>query len=155
MGGIRAARQADDSPASIGVPVRSPQAHEGWHQVDSPVVWHRGRQSLNIRAIFDDAKAIAQPLHCGTGNKDASFQRVSNIFPYAPGDSRQQAILRRHSLVTGIHQHEAASTIGVLRHTGIETCLSKSGSLLVSSITCHLNGPTEELRVGLAVDFTR
>ena len=45
VAGGRAARDADDGAARVGVPVRRAESREGRHQVDAAVVGHRRRQA--------------------------------------------------------------------------------------------------------------
>ena len=71
-----AARQADDRAARVRVPVRRPEAGQGWNEVDAIVRIERCRHRLSLVRRGDHAESVAQPLNCGSGDEDARLERV-------------------------------------------------------------------------------
>ena len=152
----RATSEANDGATCIGVPVRSAKTDEGRDEIDAAIVGNRSRQCLYINAVLNDLQAITQPLDGSAGNEDTAFQCIGQLgivgLALAPGNGGKQTVLRRNALVAGVHQHETAGAIGVLRHTNFEAGLAEGGGLLVASVTRHFDGCAKELRGGLAED---
>ena len=71
----RTAREPDDGAARRGIPLRRAEAGEGGHQVDVAGVGHAGGQRFDLVGTFDDAEAVAQPLHRGAAHEHAAFER--------------------------------------------------------------------------------
>ena len=153
MGHLGVSRQADDHATSTGIPIRSAEANKGRHEVDAIGVVHRRHQLLDIRRRFDRLKTIAQPLHCGASHEHRSLKCVGGLAANLPRHRRQQALLRRHRLVAGVEQHEAAGAIGVLRRTSFEARLAEERRLLVAGIARDRDRRAKPLRVGVAIDL--
>ena len=61
---------------------------------------------------------------------------MRSSFPFrADGDRGQQAVAGANRLGAGVHQHEAAGTVGVLGHPFFEAELAEQGGLLVTGDT--------------------
>ena len=77
-------------------------------------------------------------IHAGGLRYHGAGMIISQLIK-APSNSSYQTILGIINISTGIHQHEAASTIGVLSLAWLEAVLTKEGSLLVTSSTSNGN----------------
>ena len=71
-----AARDADDEPACIGIPVRGSETGERGHEDHTAAVGHGLCDRLGLARGFDDAEAVAQPLHGRTRDEDSPFECV-------------------------------------------------------------------------------
>src|SRR5258708_1898360 len=140
-------------PARVAPREGSSQPKKGRAKVTTAVIGNCACQRLNITTVFDDPQTIAQPLDCRASNEDAAFQTIDGwTITLTPTNSSEEAILRGNTFGACVHEHKVASAIGVLRHTHFVTGLSKGSSLLISGIACHLDSPTEELRIALSKD---
>jgi len=78
-------------------------------------------------------QAVAQPLHHGTADENAAFERDMPVRPSVCAalvvSSRCRDVWK---LLAGVHQHEAAGAIGVLGHAGREAGLAEQRALLVA-----------------------
>ena len=133
----RSARDTQHGASGVAIPVRRAQPGECRHQVDVARVINLLSQCLHLLGRTDQPETVTQPLHCGSGDKHRSLQRVTGaacmwyVWRPAPGDGGQQLVPTRDCRGAGIHQHEATRAVGILRHPGLETSLSESGRLLV------------------------
>ena len=77
---------------------------------------------------------VAQPLHRRAGDEDRCPRaRTSTWPPMPPGDRREQAVrATRTGSSPGVHQHEAAGAVGVLRAARLEAGLTEERRLLVA-----------------------
>src|SRR5690606_37563542 len=77
-------------------------------------------------------KTIAQPLYGGARDEDTAFERVLHPVIESPGYCRNETVARLLAFRPRVHQHETSGAVGVLDHSGLETRLTKEGSLLIS-----------------------
>jgi hypothetical protein len=107
-------------------------------------VRHRGGQGFDVGRLFDQAEAVAQPLDHGPADEDAAFQHVVGARADAPAQGGEQAVLRGHGLGTGIEHQEAAGSIRVLGHAGLQAGLAEGGGLLVAGQPADGDGRAEQ-----------
>ncbi|CAM3592657.1 hypothetical protein BOSP111201_14570 [Bordetella sputigena] len=130
--------------------MRRPQPRECRHQENIVRIGHAARQRFHVFRALDDAQPVAQPLHRRAGDEHPAFQheggrprgtrpgehlRVGGVFfrpRQAPAHRGQQAVARYDRLVAHVHQHEAARTVGILRHAGLEAGLPEGRGLLIA-----------------------
>ena len=127
-----AARQADDRAARVGLPVRRAQAGEGRHEHHAAAVGHALGELLHLAAALDRLQAVAQPLHHRPADEDAAFERELGRRRRLRGAGRDQAVRAGLEPRAGVHQHEAAGAVGVLRQPGLEARLAEQRALLVA-----------------------
>jgi hypothetical protein len=70
----RAAGDADEQAAGVRIPVRRAEPGEGGDEIDVVVVRQGGREWFGIGGPFDDADAVAQPLHRHAGDEDGALK---------------------------------------------------------------------------------
>ncbi len=106
---VRVARQARDHSARALLPVRRVQSRKRRHKIHAAVVLHASRQRLDVRTFLNHPKIVPKPLHQRARDGDASFQRIPRRFaPKLVRDGRQQAEVRRHASLAGVHQQESS-----------------------------------------------
>ena len=132
VGSTVAAREPDDRPARVGIPVRRAEPGQGRHEVDVVVGVEGGGQPLGLRRLRDHAEPVAQPLHGGAGDEDRGLERVVGALAEAPGDRREQALPGVRRLRAGVEQHEAAGPVGVLCAARVVARLAEERRLLVA-----------------------
>ena len=132
VGRGRAARDADDRAAGVGIPIRRAEPDERRHQVHAVRIGHAGGQALDVGRLFDDAQPVAQPLHDRAGDEHRAFQAVGDLAAESPADRGQQLVLRGDRLVPRVEQQEAAGAVGVLGAADVEAGLAERGRLLVA-----------------------
>ena len=127
-----AARQPDDRPPRVWVPMWSPEADEGRDQEDSTTVRHGGRQRPSLGGALDDAQTVAKPLQRGAGDEDGALERVAQPAGSPPRHRGEHPRIRRHTLVARLHEHERTRAIGVLGHPDGGAGLAEQGRLLIA-----------------------
>ncbi len=129
------ARHADDRSARVAAPVRGEQAGEGRDEVHAAVVVDAGGQGLDVGGRGDDLQVVAQPLDERAGDRDRAFEGVhGGLVADLVADGGDEPVVRKLRLGAGVHEHEAAGSVGVLRHAGLEACLAEGGRLLVAQV---------------------
>ena len=134
MGAGRAAREADDRAARVGIPVRGAKAGEGGHDVDALRAIDAAGNLAGVGHVVDKAHLVAQPLQKSTRHKHASLERIlrSLCTGRARGNGGDQAVFRLARLVPRVHKKEAARAVGVLRLAGRKAALPEQRRLLVA-----------------------
>ena len=128
-----APRQADDGAAGVLIPIGRAQADKGRHNIDVIAAIDAGGDGFAFGGRVNQPQFIAQPLHGRPRREDAAFQRVlRGLFAHLPGDGRQQIVGRGLRRFPRIHQHKAASAVGVFGHAGLIGRLAKGRRLLVA-----------------------
>ena len=150
MGHRRAARQSGDGAARVRLPVGGAQAGKGRHQHHASAVGHAFGQLLHLAAVLDGLQAVAQPLHHGTADEDAAFQRKLGLAARLGGRCGQQAVARGLEAGARVHEHEATRAVGVLGHACIKTGLAEQCALLVAGHAADVDGAAQHLVSRLA-----
>ena len=154
--GVHTTGQTEDRATRIRVPVRRAQAGKGRHDVHAVGVLHFGREILGIEGVADELHFITQPLNGGARHKHGTFQRIVHFPGRAAGDGGQQAVFRLHRFLTSVHQHKAASAVGVFRHPFLHAQLAEQCRLLVTGDAGDRNTRAAfTADVGLTVDLGR
>src|SRR5918997_1545646 len=149
----RAAREAHDGPARVGVPMRGAQPDERRHEVDVVVGVEAPGELFCLCGVLDYAEAVAEPLHSGAGDKDGAFEGVlDGLVAEAPGDGGEEGVLAHDGLGTGVHEGEGAGAVGVLGEALVEGHLAEEGRLLVAGHARYRDLGPEDGGVGVAVD---
>ena len=137
----RAARQAEERAARLGIPVGRTEPDEGRHEIDLLVADRRTCASCaRFGRRLDQLQAVAQPLHGSAGDEDRAFQRIGALAVELIGDGGQQPVLRGHGRAAGVEQRKAAGAIGRFHHAGLEAGLADGRGLLVARHTANRNG---------------
>ena len=123
--------------------MRRTETGEGGDEIDVVVPFQRRGQRLALGGVFDDAEAIAEPLHRRAGDEDRRLERVGNLSPEPPGDRRQESLARLGSLGPGVQQHEAAGPVGVLGLARALAGLPEERRLLVTGYAGDRGLPAE------------
>ena len=93
--GRRAAGQAADQSARVGVPVRRAEAGERRHEVDAAGVGDRPARDRATRGAGSaQPEQLAEPLDGAAGDGDVAFERVRGVGAEGPGDRGRQAVAR-------------------------------------------------------------
>ena len=151
---VHVAGQAHDRAASIRTPVGSEQAGERRHEVDATVVLNGAGQLADIRGLDDHAQVVAQPLHERAGHGDRAFEGVDGrLVADLVGNRGKQTIVGEDGLGAGVHEHEAAGAVGVLRHALLEAGLAEGGRLLVAEDACDRGVDEQAVLAAVAVDL--
>ena len=137
MGAGRAAREADDRAARVGIPIRGAKAGEGGHDVDSFRAIDAAGNLAGVGHVVDKAHLVAQPLQKRARHKHASFERIfrSLCIRRARGNGGDQAVFRLARLVPRVHKKKAARAVGILRLAGRKAALPEQRRLLVTRNT--------------------
>ena len=141
----------DNHTTSIRIPIWSTQTYECRNQIYTAGVTNLLSNPLRIRSRVYHASAITEPLNSRTCYEDGTLKSILNLAIQAPSNSSYQPILGIIDVSTGIHQHEAASTIGVLSLAWVEAVLTKEGSLLVTCSTCNRDWSTQNSWISIAI----
>ena len=80
----------------------------------------------------DETKLVAQPLNGAAGVEHAAFEGIGGLAVNGPRNTRDQTADAAHGLAAGVHEREAARTIGVLRLTRLDARLTEQRSRLVA-----------------------
>ena len=147
----RTAGDTDNRTAGIHIPVRSAQTYESRYDINAAVVFHFLGNPFGVRSGVYHANAVTEPLDSGTSYEDGTFESVFNFAIKTPSDGRYEAILGFVNFRTRVHEHEAASAVGVLSHARLEAVLAKECCLLVTSSASNRNRSTEDGRNGFAI----
>ncbi len=145
LGPPRAARQARDQTARVGVPVGRAEPGEGGDEVDAAGRLDRAGQSLGLGRIGDQAEAVAQPLHGGAGDEDGALERRHARLRRR---GAEDAVRWRPALLALVGQDEAARAVGRLGLAGPEAGLAEERRLLVARQTGERHARSADL--GLA-----
>lgn len=106
--GGRAARDADDRAAGIGVPVGSAQSRQRRYQIDAARIFDRCGQRFRIGRRGEEFQPVAQPLDDRTAHEDASFERIGRLAAELPRHGGQQVVGRGVGPVARIEHDEAS-----------------------------------------------
>ena len=147
VGGRRAAGDAEDRAAGIGIPVRSAQADERRHDDDAARVGHAARPAASTSA---DVLMMPSPSrsHCTTApamNTEPSRQYVV-LPPICQPTVVSSLCFDSPRLLADVQQHEAAGAVGVLGAARLEAGLAERGRLLVARVAGDGNRPAEQRR---------
>ena len=113
------ARETRNDPASIAFPIRRVKSGERRHEVDSSIVFDRLGESFDVRALLNQAEVVTQPLHQGSRDRDAPFQRVvGGLVPEFVGQRCEQPATGMHQLRPGVHKQEASGPVSVFSFSG-------------------------------------
>ena len=134
MRAVRAAGDADDRAARVGIPPRRTEAGERGHDVDAAAVGNRFGERAGLGRVGDHAQAVAEPLDRGAGHEDRAFHRVGDVVGGAerPRDRREQSVDRLGQGRADVGEHERAGAVGVLRHARLDARLSEQRRLLIA-----------------------
>jgi hypothetical protein len=91
---------------------------------------------------------------CAT-DEDAAFESEFGFVVSVPGDSGDELMTGRHRFGAGVHEHETAGAIGVLRETASEAILAEESGLLIASDTGDGNRSVKNALGGVAINRTR
>ena len=153
---VRAPRQPDDRAARVLIPIRRAEPDEGGNDIDAVCVGDLCRVVFGVRRRIDDLKLVTEPLDRRAGDEDRAFEGVGDFaLLKAPGDRRDEPVLRIFYLVADVHQHEAAGAVGILRLARREAGLAEKRRLLVARGAGDLHRRSEEGLVRFAVDGAR
>src|SRR3712207_5001253 len=94
--------------------MRRSKTSECRDEVNAAAIRYGGGELLNVRGRFDDSQSVAQPLNDGSTDKDTSLQREIGLPSRLPCDGGDELVVRKRRFLADVHQHEAASTVGVL-----------------------------------------
>ena len=98
------ARESRDYAARRVFPVGGEEAGECRDEIDAAIVVHRASEGFDVRALFDEAEVVAQPLHESAGDSHAAFERAAGFFlTEFVSDGCEQPEVRGHIALTGIH----------------------------------------------------
>ncbi len=104
-----------------------------------------GGERVDVGRGADHLEGVAKPLHGCTGHEDRAFERVGAVAGELVGDSREQAMLRRHRFCPGVEQRKAAGAVGRLHHARIKAALPDGRRLLIPGDTQDRNRATEQI----------
>ncbi len=125
--------EAGDDAAGIVAPVGSVESRESGNEVDSAIIADSASERFDVRAFFNEAEIIAEPLDQRASNGDATFQGVDRFLRAKfVTDSGEQSVSGRDGAFAGIHQQKAAGAIGILGFARMEAGLAKERGLLVA-----------------------
>ena len=116
-----AAREADDGPAAVHVPVRRTQARKCGHEIDVAVVGNGGGHRFGFRGRSDQAHFVAQPFDHRAGHEHAALQGVTRLAVDLPGNGGNEVADGLDRVRPGVHQQKTAGAIGVF-----STCPAQS-----------------------------
>ena len=133
----RAAREADQQAARIGVPLRGAESGERGHEVDVAGVGHAGRERLDFVRALNDSQAIAQPLHGGAAHEHAAFKCELAGARAPRGHRGKQAVPREPRLRPREREREAPGAISVLRQARQAAALAEQCRLLIAGDAGH------------------
>ena len=130
------------------------QAGEGRNQNHALARGDARSQAFDLAALFDDAQAVAQPLHGRSGDEGAAFQGVGRFVAQLPGDGGQQAALAGDGFVAGVHEQEGARAVGAFGVAGGEAGLAEEGRLLVAGHAANRDAVGQDAQgLGVAVNL--
>ena len=156
MAAVDVAGEPHQRAARVGPPVGGEQTRERGHDVGATVVVDRRREGFDLGGGVEHPQVVAQPLHQRPRHRDGTLQRVDG-FRVADlvAQRRQQPVLGGNDLLAGVHEHETAGAVGVLRHAFLETGLPEGRGLLVTEDARDRDTGQETLRATHAVDLGR
>src|SRR6185503_7192151 len=147
----RAARDPDDRPARVLVPVRRAKPDKRRDKINSAIIFHAHRKAFGLGSRADYLQSIAQPLNRRACYENTAFKRILYRFvAYLPCDGRKQIAFGPDKLMACVEQHEASRPISVFRHAGPGADLAEERSLLVACVACDGNRAAKKLRISLA-----
>ena len=154
MAAVDVTSQADEGATGVRTPVRCEQAGEGWHEVGAAIVLDGVGESLDLRGGLEHLEVVTQPLDQRPGNGDRALEGVNGgLVADLVADGGQQTILGEDGLLAGVHQHEAAGAVGVLRHALLEAGLAEGGSLLVTEDAGDRGVDQQAVLAAVAIDL--
>ena len=132
VGARRAAGDADDRAARVGIPIGCTEPGERGNEDDAAAVGHRLGKRLRLARTRDDLQTIAQPLHRCAGDEDRALERIrQRAVVAAECHRREQAARRGHRALAGVDEQEGPRAVGALGIAGREPGLPHEGGLLV------------------------
>ena len=143
--------QSHQSAPGVHVPVGSPQTGEGGHQIYPAGVLHLGGVILRVPGLGNKAQFVPQPLDDGPAHEDGALQGVLHLVPEAHGNGGEKAVLAPIQPLAGVHQQEAAGSVGVFGLAGGEAGLAEEGGLLIAGDAC--DGDLHALEVHRTIDL--
>ncbi len=104
--------------------------------------------------VDDDAEVVAQPLDQRAGDGDRTLEGVhGRLIADLVATVVSSPLSREHGLGAGVHKHEAAGTVGVLRHALLEAGLAEGGRLLVAEDAGDRGVHEQTVLAAVAVDL--
>ena len=150
MRALRAFLEPDDHAARLRVPIWRRKPAERRHEVDATRIGHELRDPFRIRHRLQDAETVLEPFKARARNEHRTLERIRDLVADAPGDRRDETVLRVDDVAPGIHQEERAFAIRVLRVALREACLSEEIGLLVADTRRNRDGRAEARRIRVA-----
>ena len=151
----RAASKPDNHSASIHIPIRRTQSDKCRHKVNAARILDFLSDPFGIGSTVDHADAVAQPLNRRTRYENRTFKRVFDFAVEPPSNRRYKPVFRFVNLGAGVHEHETARAISILRGAGLEAILPEQGRLLVTGRASYRNRRSQNQRRSLAVNKRR
>ena len=133
MCAIDATGEADDAATGVHVPIGSTETGERGDEVDAVGVGDGLGEFVAAGSLVDHLQFIAQPLDGGAAVEGGAFEAVGDVVVrQRPGDTGDEVALGLDSLFAGVHEQEAAGTIGGLDDALLECALAEEGGGLVA-----------------------
>ena len=148
-------RKAGDRASRIGIPEGRAEPGEGRHHVAAVGIADSGRKVLGIRRLIQDAELVPEPLDRSPRDIDGALQGIVHLPVYPPGDRRQETVFRINRPLPGIHEHEAAGAVSILRLSLQKAGLPEKRRLLISRRAGDRDLSPEKLRLALPVEEAR
>ena len=123
MGAVKAPCQADNRPAGTLIPVRGTETRKCRHNIAARTVRNRLGKYLAFAGLFKDVQLIAEPLNCCSRHKHAAFQRIKYMIFKSNGYCCDQAVFAHNRGFPGVHQKEAACSVGILHISRVDAAL--------------------------------
>ena len=120
------------APRAYGSQYGAPRPTKAGTTYTPPVSRTDVGERLGLGRVVDDAEPVAQPLHGRAGDEDAPSRQYVTLPLECPSRSSSAGRSCEHGVLAGVHQHEAAGAVGVLRHARREAGLAEGGRLLVA-----------------------
>ena len=133
MCAIDATGEADDAATGVHVPIGSTETGERGDEVDAVGVGDGLGEFVAAGSLVDHLQFIAQPLDGGAAVEGGAFEAVGDVVVrQRPGDTGDEVALGLDSLFAGVHEQEAAGTIGGLDDAVLERALTEESGGLVA-----------------------
>ena len=127
-----AARDADDGPAGVHIPIRRAEAREGRDKIHAAGGVDLLRIILCVACLAEEAHLVAQPLDNGPADKDAALEGIGHMAAEPGCNGRDKAVAADAGRLARVHEQEAARAVGILGLAGGEAALAEQRGLLVA-----------------------
>ena len=135
----RSPGEAEHRAPGMRVPPWTTEPGEGRNHDDTAAVMNRRRQLGHLGRFGDEAEAIAEPLHGGSGHEDRALVGVGGVRTAGsgkgPGHRGEQTVGRFRTDRAHVHEDETAGAVGVLRRSRFVTALAEERGLLIAGHT--------------------